>query len=236
MRTGKVKVLLPRWIAPMRAVVEEKVARVDTPEILRQNWNGETIAAAMNLAANTSAIPNWIRQRHPHVVRDTSEIIDQCIKEGCDRFQTSYILATARHESVLGLYMTELGRDVGLKYEGRKSLGNNVKGDGPRFIGRGFVQLTGRRNYTYWMKRLQLPLLSNPNLVSDTTVAAEILVKGMMGGHFTGRKLTNYVGKGNKFIDYVGARRTVNGLDKAEEIAEYAFHYEKFFAPYFNED
>jgi len=42
----------------------------------------------------------------------------------------------------------------GSQYENRKDLGNIYLGDGPRFKGRGFIQLTGRYNYeqfTRWV-------------------------------------------------------------------------------------
>lgn len=229
---GKVVMMYPRWIAPLRADVEEFKASVKTHKL--DFLSREALDAAIASADNETAVPKWIKKKHPKFALHIAEIIEACLQESCDLYQTSYILATARHESVLGLYMTELGKDVGLKYEGRKSLGNTIKGDGPKFIGRGFVQLTGRRNYTMWMKRLKLPLLSDPDLVSKPDVAAKILVKGMMEGTFTGRDLPRYVARDLPIINYRFARRTVNGMDKAEEIAEYAVHYQKFLAPYFN--
>lgn len=39
------------------------------------------------------------------------------------------------------------GHDAGVQYEGRRDLGNTQPGDGVRFKGRGFIQLTGRANY-----------------------------------------------------------------------------------------
>lgn len=218
----------------MRAGVEEVLAQVPEFVETEPKWDRSTIKAALELNDNEKAIPNWIRRKHNDVTSEVAEIIQACIDNGCDLYQTSYILATARHESVLGLYKVELGKDVGVKYEGRKSLGNTVKGDGPRFIGRGYVQLTGRRNYTYWMKRLKLPLLSKPHLVEQPEVAAQILVQGMMEGTFTGAALPKYVQKDLSIISYRKARKTVNGMDKAQEIAEYAEYYQRYLNKYFN--
>lgn len=49
------------------------------------------------------------------------------------------------HESGRGQWVKELGS--GENYEGRRDLGNIYKGDGPRYKGAGYFQLTGRANY-----------------------------------------------------------------------------------------
>jgi len=228
--SDRVKVLLPRWIAPMRAKVEEVITRTQ-PVVRESTWDRRTIKTTLELSKNNTAVPGWIVRQHPSVFEEVAEILYNCYLYKCDLYQTAYILATARHESVLGLYKEEIAS--GEAYEGRKSLGNTVKGDGVRYKGRGYVQLTGRRNYTYWMKRLKMPLLSSPGMVQRPEVAAMILVQGMMEGTFTGKKLPTYVAIDNKFINYREARRTVNGLDKAEDIANYALQYEQYLKPYY---
>lgn len=63
---------------------------------------------------------------------------------------------------------------VGTKYEGRKNLGNTQPGDGPKFIGRGILQLTGRANYTDYSKKLGVDLVGNPDLACDPVIATKI--------------------------------------------------------------
>jgi predicted chitinase len=55
----------------------------------------------------------------------------------------------------------------GRAYEGRKTLGNTQPGDGPRFKGRGPIQLTGRDNYTRAGRKLGLDLVNHPELVQN---------------------------------------------------------------------
>lgn len=132
--------------------------------------------------------------------------------------QIAYILATAEHESHLGNWMEEFAS--GWEYEGWSDLGNTEPGDGPRFKGRGFVQLTGRANYTAWSNRLNLDLIAHPEQAAQPDIAAKILVQGMRDGSFTGVSLTDYLGD-----DFYNARRIINGTDRAQRIAAIAQEY-----------
>jgi putative chitinase len=138
-----------------------------------------------------------------------------------DRRCYAYVLATALHESDHFKTMEEYAS--GSAYEGRKDLGNTVPGDGRRFKGRGFVQCTGRRNYSYWSNRLGVDLLAHPEKAAERDVAARIIVEGMILGSFTGKKLADYLLGGKS--DFVGARRIINGTDRAELIAGYVGHF-----------
>lgn len=62
-------------------------------------------------------------------------------------------------------------------YDHRTDLGNKGMGDGDKFKGRGFIQLTGRSNYTKYSKSLGLDtqLVKNPALANDPEIAAKIL-------------------------------------------------------------
>lgn len=54
-------------------------------------------------------------------------------------------------------------------------LGNTKPGDGSRFKGRGFIQLTGRFNYKKFGPVVNANLIDNPELANDPTIAAGLL-------------------------------------------------------------
>jgi hypothetical protein len=87
------------------------------------------------------------------------------------------------------------------------------------FFGRGYVQLTHKENYAKAGKALGIDLVSDPSKAMIPEIAAAILVRGMMEGWFTGKKLADYPN------DFVESRRIVNGTDRAALIAGYAYQF-----------
>jgi len=90
--------------------------------------------------------------------------------------QKAHFLSQISHESGQFKYREELAS--GAAYEGRKRLGNTVKGDGVKFKGRGYIQLTGRANYTKYnaylkSKGITDDIVANPSLVA-TKYAADV--------------------------------------------------------------
>jgi predicted chitinase len=63
--------------------------------------------------------------------------------------------------------------------QNNKNLGNKDPGDGYKFRGRGFVQLTGRANYADLSKKLfgDDRLVKNPDLANDPKIAAKIALE-----------------------------------------------------------
>jgi len=156
----------------------------------------------------------------------TQLIVAACLNAGLLRNQAAYCLATAHYESGQYKYMREIwGPTVAQRrYEGRKDLGNVQRGDGNKFMGRGLVMITGRKNYGEWSARLGIDLLNNPLLAEKPEIAVRILVEGMKYGTFTGKKLSDYMTL--KRSDFSQARRIVNGMDRADLIADYAKKYD----------
>ena len=61
-----------------------------------------------------------------------------------------------------------------------KGLGNTQEGDGGKYIGRGYIQLTGRANYARYGQMVGQDLINNPQLLNTANIAAEVSVKYML--------------------------------------------------------
>lgn len=154
--------------------------------------------------------------------------------------QAAYIIATAWHETAGTLqpieeYFKGRTRKYGRWFTntlGQFSFKNGVssdvyfKNEYPHlFYGRGYVQLTWFDNYEFVSHQLNIDCVNNPDLVMVKEHAVKILITGMVEGWFTGRKLSQFINQSKK--DYKGARRIINGTDKAAKIATEAEVIEK---------
>lgn len=166
-----------------------------------------------------------------NVILDVAELYNLSIP------QLSYIFATVYHETAYTMKPVKEGywlKDLVMKnwaerkygYQTRigKVLGNSKPGDGAKYMGRGYVQLTGRRNYELFSFRTKEDLVNYPDKAMQPRIAAYILFEGMIDGLYTSKKLYDYINPINK--DYINARRVVNGIDKARKIAKYAEKFE----------
>jgi predicted chitinase len=88
------------------------------------------------------------------------------------------------------------------------------------YFGRGYVQLTWKYNYEKYGTMLHQDFVNHPDLVMQPDVSLFIIVNGMRDGVFTGKKLSDYIY--GSHVDFVNARRIINGLDRADLIAGYA--------------
>lgn len=121
-----------------------KVLRAAAPN--GKDWIILGLADNMPMLIERFEINNINRQAH---------FIGQCCHE------SDYLRTTEEYAS-------------GAAYNGRKDLGNTQPGDGPRFKGRGLIQLTGRFNYTKCGEGLGVDLLSDPTIVARFPLAATV--------------------------------------------------------------
>jgi predicted chitinase len=153
-----------------------------------------------------------------------------------DPRHAAYMLATAWHETAFTLlpvvergsksYFNRYDPVLAEKKQHRdraRRMGNIYEGDGWRYRGRGYVQLTWANNYRHAGVVLNADLIGNPDLALQPGIAYRIMSSGMIEGWFTGKKLADYINASR--TDFVQARRVINGLDRAEDIAVYAERY-----------
>lgn len=152
--------------------------------------------------------------------------------------QSAYILATIRWETAQTFQPIRERRARRATNPRHWEIQNRYWPSG--FYGRGYVQITWESNYRRAGRRLaghtlivdgverrveDETFVENPDLVLDPQIAYLVCVRGMTEGWFTGRKLDHYIREGSP-PDYLNARRVVNGLDRAAEIAAYANQFE----------
>lgn len=176
-------------------------------------------------------------------VNGTEAIIDAWETKPFDTRWLAYMLATVFHEadntmcaisenlnySAAGLratfpkyftasqaasYARQPQRIADRAYANRMGNGSEASGDGWKYRGRGLVQITGHDNYAKY------GIADDPDKALDPTKAVEILFDGMTNGRFTSRKLSDFFTA--TMTDWVGARKIINGSDRANDIAGYA--------------
>ena len=129
----------------------------------------------------------------------------------------AYILASVFHETAATMQpIEEYGQGKGRSY------GSPDPETGQIYYGRGFIQLTWRKNYALFDTILGTQLVHHPNQALDPTIATQILFEGMLKGLYTGVGLSKYFRPHDPDSDWYNARRIVNRLDKAELIAKQA--------------
>jgi peptidoglycan L-alanyl-D-glutamate endopeptidase CwlK len=186
---------------------------------------GPNTAKALGLAAIPSvpsAIPNVtvqvVAQMFPltpigNIKANLPPVLDALISAKLpDRAMVLMALATIRAETESFLPISEgqsrfntspSGHSFDL-YDNRQDLGNTGAPDGSSFRGRGFVQLTGRANYTRYGGEIGVDLVANPELANDPQVAANLLAR------FLGDR-EDRIREAIAANDLATARRLVNG-------------------------
>jgi len=126
--------------------------------------------------------PVLVRQAEKLLNKPLAKVLeDVAINAGLKGDELAQFLAQCAHETLNFKRLTEIGgsldfRKYDPKYNPKKAkrLGNTEVGDGSKYKGRGYIQLTGRYNYRKAGEALDLPLEEFPELVEDPKIAAEV--------------------------------------------------------------
>lgn len=178
--------------------------------------NPELIGPQSIAALGNKVAPLMVNGTRDFLTREGTK---DAIKEECRAqdiglpAQIAYVLATTQWETAQtfrpvkeAFWLSEDWRKNNLRYY--------------PYYGRGYVQLTWESNYKKYSELLGVDLVGNPDLALEPATALFVLVHGFKTGTFTGRKIADYINSDR--CDFVNARRCINGLDKAHEIAAFA--------------
>ncbi len=110
---------------------------------------------------NIQPVPNYKSK-----MKVPPELVTAMRKYGIGKtpLERAHFLAQTNHESGNFVYKEEIAS--GTAYEGRKDLGNTEPGDGKRYKGRGYIQLTGRANYKKFGPTAGADFVGNPTIVA----------------------------------------------------------------------
>jgi predicted chitinase len=122
-----------------------------------------------------------------------------------DPKQQAMLMGQFSHETGGFKNMTEIGN--GSRYEGSKTLGNTQAGDGEKYKGRGYVQLTGRDNYKRAGEALGYDLINHPELAAQPDIAAKIAWWYTSTKKVGGESVVGMAGRG----DIMGVTTAING-------------------------
>lgn len=153
-------------------------------------------------------------------------MVDMAVTYGLTGLELAQFMAQMHHETGGFAKMVEIGteRQITRKYDIRHNpelariLGNTRPGDGWRFRGRGYIQLTGRANYTRASKEIfgDDRLLQNPDLAAVPAIAANIAL------WYWGERVQPRV---SNFADTAQATRPINpnlrGLKQRRDLFQY---------------
>jgi putative chitinase len=127
-----------------------------------------------------------------------------------------HFISQCSHESGAGKWMKELAS--GEAYEGRKDLGNTQNGDGVRYKGVGFIQVTGRYNYQQFANFIQ-----DSKVMNGVNYVAEKYPFTISGFWWMTNKLNELCDSGAT-CRQISAR--VNGRDPANGLVDREKYYQ----------
>ena len=160
--------------ARVRELSEKAVTVTDTSRtgrLIVADFSAEEIHSAIC----QSARPSQNRCVAIETVASTWKVVKQALAEQAIGGKASSIAAIATIAIETRAFKPIPEFASGDAYDGRLDLGNTRPGDGARYKGRGFIQITGRAQYREYGVKLGIPLEDNPELALRPDVAARVL-------------------------------------------------------------
>lgn len=162
----------------------------DQPQVVQVQKQAPQIQPQKQKEIKPNAVPKKTVTGSPH----EKVLTKAAVAAGIKGEELAQFLAQTAHETGNFEHMVELGGSLDFKkYEPKfikdkktgklvnmnpkaKALGNTKPGDGTKYKGRGYIQLTGKYNYKRAGEALGLDLVNKPELVEKPEVAAKVAV------------------------------------------------------------
>jgi predicted chitinase/GNAT superfamily N-acetyltransferase len=188
------------WVNKYKQIPDTWIMKEDFDD-LEEGWKDWVAGAALGAAALApqNADAKVAPQQKPAITQQVQGNADYATKlilkpeakiliqsaraAGMRGKELAQFIAQCAHETANFSSLKEKGGSLDFKkYDPKhnprkaKMLGNKQAGDGARYHGRGYIQLTGRDNYRRAGQALGLPLEAQPELVERPDVAAKVAV------------------------------------------------------------
>ncbi len=220
------KDIIPAMLTPGEFVMSKgAVDKFGLGTMLSMNVSG----GGTNLPSYTGMVPGY---NQGGVVGDFGEVAatKAARKAGFGDEELAAFLSQVSHESGNFRYAKEIWGPTPTQrgYENRSDLGNTQPGDGKKYLGRGYIQITGRSNYARYGKKIGVDLEKYPELAEQPDNAAKLAieywktdVRPIVGDDW------NNVFKHSKAVNFPGATHPsqINGMSDRQN--KYNMYLEK---------
>ncbi len=172
------------------------------------NLASQISADVLKAIAPSGLVPRSKQRRQAAIIAAFGSLLPELLAfaEINTPLRVCNFLAQVAHES--DMFCTTEEYASGSAYEGRKDLGNTVRGDGVRFKGRGPIQLTGRTNYRNFSLWMRATVANAPDFIDHPGLVAEFPWAAHAAIWFWTVKRLNVVADRD---DLVAVTRIING-------------------------
>lgn len=130
--------------------------------------------AIAGILAVVSKESNFLRLRELGYMNTDNSRIRAIFGSRVARYNEAQL--TALKKNPAAFFEAVYGKDSGVR------LGNNLAGDGYKYLGRGYNQLTGKANYAAIGKQIGVDIVANPELMETPAVAAKAIAAYFVNG------------------------------------------------------
>ena len=121
-----------------------------------------------NLMGNADVETSGFTRMHENHRYSSAKNLMATVRSASKRFSVEEIESAIKSKDPKEIFK--------VMYENRKDLGNTQVGDGYKYHGRGYLQYTGRYNYTKYGDMFDVDLKNNPDIAAEPEMAAKLAI------------------------------------------------------------